>query len=210
MISREPLLAQLHARHRLAVVALESLPGFGRTVLLEQALAQGPLDPRDRDLLYRCIPGDASDARLARNILDLLSSQGAAVGEADVPFKSAEHGADAVAQALAIVARPDSHVALCIDDTERCGDEGAVLLAELVQRLPERCHLVLSGRRLPKFGLARLIAVETQFCSAEPISASTGRSCRNLVDPTWLACSVITNLLRGPLWPASCSRATTS
>ena len=111
-----------------------------------------------RDLLYRCSPGDASDARLARNILDLLSSQGAAVGEADVPFKSAEHGADAVAQALAIVARPDSHVALCIDDTERCGDEGAVLLAELVQRLPERCHLVLSGRRLPKFGLARLIA----------------------------------------------------
>jgi LuxR family maltose regulon positive regulatory protein len=158
MISREPLLAQVQARHSLAVIALESLPGFGRTVLLEQALARGPFDPRDRDVLYRCGPGDASDARLARNILDLLLSQGAVERDVGTPFKSAEPGADAVAEALAMVAGPDSHVALCIDDVERCREEGADLLAALVHRLPERCHLVLSGRRLPKFGLARLVA----------------------------------------------------
>ena len=104
------------------------------------------------------IAGDASDGRLARNILDLLSSQGAVVRDVNTPFKSAENGADALAETLADVAGTDAHVALCIDDTERCGDAGATLLGELVHRLPDRCHLVFSGRRLPRFGLARLVA----------------------------------------------------
>ena len=158
MISREPLLAQLQERHRLAVIALESLPGFGRSVLLEQALARGPLRPGDRDLLYRCVPADASDGKLARNILDLFSSERAGASRTSASLNSVEHAAGAVSDALMDFAGTDAHVALCIDDTERCGDEGAALLAELVHRLPDRCHLVLSGRHLPRLGLARLVA----------------------------------------------------
>jgi ATP/maltotriose-dependent transcriptional regulator MalT len=153
-IRRERLLAEIRQRHGLTVIALESPPGFGRTLLLDQAIEQGPADPNDHDLIYRCVLGDDAPGRFASRILDICEKVTPALRKEQSVHESAQQIADAL-EAVCVSA---SHVALIIDDVDRSGDEGAALIGSLVQRLGPRCHLVLSGRHLPPIGLARLVA----------------------------------------------------
>jgi hypothetical protein len=48
LVERQRLLAKLRQRHRLDLIALESPAGFGRSVLLDQAMADGPVRSADR------------------------------------------------------------------------------------------------------------------------------------------------------------------
>lgn len=152
---RDRLLADLAKRHRLDLIALEAPAGYGRSVLLRQAVARGPACAEDRDLLYVCGPDDAEPGRLASALLSSLA--GGSPVDAAAVAETAE-GARAVADSLV---RAVGHTALIIDDVERSGAAGASLCGALVDRLPERAHLVLSGRRLPRLGVARRIAAGT-------------------------------------------------
>jgi DNA-binding SARP family transcriptional activator len=155
LLVRERLLGDLRRRHRLALIALEAPAGFGRTVLLGQAAAEGPLRPSDRDVRYTCGPDDDRPGRLARA---LIVACGGTARRAPGPLADADRGARAVADALEEAVSADGQVALMVDDVDRGGAEGAALWAALVDRLPARGHLVLSGRRLPRVGLARQVA----------------------------------------------------
>lgn len=144
-MARERLLAHLRRRHELAVIALCAPAGFGRSVLLEQALDDGPRRSGDIDLLYRCEADDATPDVLAGHLLEACR---APVGTPAT--------AGGVADALRTVAA-DHQVALLVDQLEKCGPAGAVFWSELIERLPARTHLVLSGRPPVLPGLARLV-----------------------------------------------------
>jgi DNA-binding SARP family transcriptional activator len=158
LVIRERLLASLRQRHRLDLIALESPAGFGRSVLLGQAVAEGPSHANDRDVLYRCGPDDADLGRLAGALVTCCGEDGSAV---------TDHGHDAEGAARAVVAaleragKSGGHVSLLVDDADRSGGAGAALWPMVLARLPDRAHLVLSGRDLPEVGLARLIAAGT-------------------------------------------------
>jgi len=69
MLLRERLLVPLRRRHSLAMVGLESPAGYGRSVLIDQALAEGPARAGDRDVVYRCVPGDDRPGALAARLV---------------------------------------------------------------------------------------------------------------------------------------------
>jgi LuxR family maltose regulon positive regulatory protein len=155
LVTRERLLTTLRQRHRLDLIALESPAGFGRSVLLGQAVADGPSRPSDRDILYRCGPDDAELGHLAGALVTSCGEDGPAVAD---HCHDAEQAARDIAAALGRAGPSESHVALLVDNVERSGQAGALLWPMVLTRLPENRHLVLSGRHLPEVGLARLIA----------------------------------------------------
>ncbi len=157
-MDRERLLVGLRQRHRLSLIALEAPAGYGRTVLVEQALDEGPERPVDRDILYRCRPDDAQPGRLAAGLVQ------ACTGTIPVPrheVDNIDHAAGCVAAALDAAADPGVHVALVVDNVERTGGAAGALWPALLHRLSGRRHLVLSGRRLPPVDLARQVAMGT-------------------------------------------------
>ncbi len=157
-MDRERLLVKLRQRHRLSLIALESPAGYGRTVLLKQALEEGPGQPSDRDILYRCHPDDARLGHLVQGLLDACVSPGPAPRHrAD----GVDQAAGCVAAAMEAAAGPEGHLALVADNVERTGDTAGALWPALLHRLSDRCHLALSGRRLPPVDLARQVASGT-------------------------------------------------
>lgn len=131
-LERKRLLVRLGDRHHLAVIAIVAPAGFGKSVLLGQALSEGPSRVGDRDVSYAC---GSEDELEVSNAL-----------------------AAAVAEALQSSRIPGRHVALMIDNVERIGSDGEDLLRDLLDRSPPRCHLVIAGRRLPRIGLASRVA----------------------------------------------------
>jgi DNA-binding SARP family transcriptional activator len=152
-VERERLLAKLRQRHRLALISLESPAGFGRTILIDQALAEGPVRSADRDILYRCGPDDDELDHLAHGLT-------IACGEEPMPIEvglDLDQAAKWVAAALGRAGDPDTQIALVVDNVERTAAHAA-FWPSVLDRLPEHRHLVLSGRQLPSVGLARHIA----------------------------------------------------
>jgi DNA-binding SARP family transcriptional activator len=190
LVERQRLLAKLRQRHRLELIALESPAGFGRSVLLDQATAEGPIRSADLDVLYRCGPDDNELGHLAAG---LIAACGGNVPDGADYAHDAERAARAVAAALEGSGPPDTHVALLVDDVDRGGSAAAALWPLVMARLPEKRHLVLSGRRLPEVGLARLIAAGTgllidaadlahQEDDLAQLAGSAGDTARLLVD----------------------------
>ena len=140
------------------VVALEAPAGYGRSVLLDQALDEGPRRAGDLDILYRCTPADRDPAVFAGHLVEACgrASTGA---PASADAGSADVGDVVDALAGAVPAR--HQVALVVDGVDITGGPGASLVSELVGELAEGAHLVLSGRRLPKVGIARMVASGT-------------------------------------------------
>jgi DNA-binding SARP family transcriptional activator len=158
LVVRERLLADLRQRHQRKVIALESPAGYGRSVLLGQALVECPERSTDRDVFYRCGPDDARPGQLAKGLLEACGGRSGT--DAD-QLESADQAAGLVAGALESLAVSGTQVALVIDNVEHSGAAGATLLPALLHRLSDHCHLVLSGRRLPRMGLAREVAAGT-------------------------------------------------
>ena len=123
-------------------------PGFGKTMLLSQAVAENRLAPRGLDLWLTCGPEHA----VASTLADALR---AAVG--------ASPGGDAgtpAAVADAIQLQAPRQVALLLDDGHELlpGSAGAALLADVLQALPANGHLVIASRTIPSPYPARLDA----------------------------------------------------
>ncbi len=157
LLQRERLITLVSQRHRLGVVALEAPAGFGRSVLLDQALAHGPVRTSDRDLVHRCGPDDDRPGHLARSLL-ILCGVGPVHHRAE--WADARSAARTVAEALNDAA-DGGQVALVVDDVQRTGPAGDAFWPALVDRLGDRSHVVLSGRHLPRIGLARMVAAGT-------------------------------------------------
>ena len=158
IVVRERLLDRLRSRHQVDVIALEAPAGYGRTVLLGQALEEGPRRPGDRDVLFTCGPDADTVDDLVRGIV--AACGGAPLDLTEVPA-TATAGARSVAAALRSTVEGDRRVALVVDEVERSGAAGDALWPALLDRLPRGCHLVLSGRRLPRLGLIRRMASGT-------------------------------------------------
>jgi DNA-binding SARP family transcriptional activator len=158
LVARPRLIAELRRRHQLSLIALEAPAGYGRTVLLSQALSEGPVGPADLDVFYSCGPDDWQAGHLERAVLEACGGPASLGLTQRMP---AEDGARRIASALGAMGSPDVQVALVVDNVERSGDVGGALWSELLDRLPNWCHLVLSGRRLPSVGLARHVAAGT-------------------------------------------------
>ena len=137
----------------MAVIALEAPAGYGRSVLVDQALAEGPRHPGDCDILYRCVSGDAAPDVLAAHLVEVCAGT-----SRQPPAGSGGSVGDIVADALESAVPLGHHVALVIDALELAGSAGAGLVARLAADLPAGAHLVLSGRRLPRVGLPRMVA----------------------------------------------------
>lgn len=152
-VLRERLLAVLAERHRTRVIALEAPPGFGKSVLLDQAVCAGPLDPGDVDLVYRCGPGDDAPGALALGLLKLCDAAGR--------FAPGDPGVGVSELAAALASRTKqlaAELCLVVDGVDRVGESGEALLRDLLDCIPDGMHVVLSGRRLPPVGLAKLVA----------------------------------------------------
>jgi DNA-binding SARP family transcriptional activator/ATP/maltotriose-dependent transcriptional regulator MalT len=139
----------LQGRWSVPVTVVAAGPGFGKTVVLAEALAANRRRPQGEDLWVGVKPGDGSGV-----LADIVA---AAVG---VPSR---RGDDASVPVVvdALWRRAPSEVCIFFDDVHRlgAGSVGARWLAELVAALPANAHVVLAGRGDgPPVALSRLAA----------------------------------------------------
>src|SRR5579864_4261760 len=76
LLERKRLLVRLADRHHLAVVAIVAPAGFGKSVLLDQALAEGPSRLGDRDVSYVCGPEDSKVGQFAQSLIRSCGDDG--------------------------------------------------------------------------------------------------------------------------------------
>lgn len=143
-VQRGRLVGQLASRfdHRVAVI--EAGAGFGKSLLLEQAMEARPA--HHVDLFYRLTKADNTPT-------SLLGSIGTQLGG-----DSTAATLDAVIDAL--WHRAPSRIAVILDDCHHIADQSpmAQMLDELIERLPQNASLLLAGRTWPPLRLQRLLA----------------------------------------------------
>ncbi|MEY2571000.1 MAG: hypothetical protein QOE63_1350, partial [Acidimicrobiaceae bacterium] len=130
---RKRLLGRLQARWQRRLVTVAGGPGFGKTILLAQAVAENRLAPRGIDLWLTCMPDDATASSLSAGLRAAVHAPGGP--DDDTPA--------AVAEAILLLA--PQQVALVLDDVHEipAGSGGAALLAAVLDALPSNGHLVL-------------------------------------------------------------------
>lgn len=148
---RARLLAVLRGRFERRVTAVVAGPGFGKTTLLTQAVAENRLDPAGYDVWLGCDRDDSAASTFGSGLCAALE---AASPDAEQP--------DAVSNAVAtaLARRAPTSVAIVLDDVHEIERDsgGAEVLARLVEDLPLNAHLVLASRRALPIPLARLVA----------------------------------------------------
>jgi DNA-binding SARP family transcriptional activator len=147
-VVRSALLDRLEARWDHLATTVVAPAGFGKSVLLGQAMRANRARPRGVEAYVSCRVGAESSERL---VLSVEAAFGAGEGTRGSPLD----------RLYAVVAeQAPLHVALVLDDLELLADEPAALLHDLLRRAPSNLHLVLCGRRVPTLGLARLRAAD--------------------------------------------------
>jgi LuxR family transcriptional regulator, maltose regulon positive regulatory protein len=151
LMLRPRLLGILQSRFRTRMTTVTSGPGFGKTSLLAQALAENRLAPRGTDVWITCRPEDNAASSLGEGLLNAFELPGLSSWDTTVI-------ADRVA--AEVWHRSPTHVALILDDAHlvKPGSTGAHLLATLLDRLPRNAHIVLGGRAPLPLRTARLAA----------------------------------------------------
>lgn len=146
---RPRLVERLQQRFAAPVTVVVASAGFGKTTLLQQALAPGPGHRGGVDRWLTCIPDDVAVSSLAAGLCR-------AVGAARPLGGDVDGAVEAVVDA--IVHEAPREVALVLDDVHEvpAGSPAAALLASLVSALPRNGHVVLAGREPPPVALARL------------------------------------------------------
>ncbi len=144
LVARPRLVELLASRWQTRAVVITAGPGFGKSVLLAEAMAENTLAPRGVDVLVTCTAADRSPAHLLSRI----------VGEAGLEAVPTRPTVEWVAHALG--SRWPLGVSLVLDDVHLvCGtDGGARLAGALVAAAPPSLHVVLASRTRIK-GLAK-------------------------------------------------------
>jgi LuxR family transcriptional regulator, maltose regulon positive regulatory protein len=166
VVVRPRLLEVMQGRFDRRVTALVAGPGFGKSTLLGQAVAENQLAPRGVDVWVECSPDDAAVSVLAGGLLSRLDADPdqALPREATAnPRTAAQRVADAV------WSRAPTQVALILDDTHTVprASPGHEFLAALVDVLPNNGHLVLASRPPTPLPLTRLLAVDQALVLGE-------------------------------------------
>jgi DNA-binding SARP family transcriptional activator len=161
LLLRARLLSVLVDRWSQRVTVLVAGPGFGKTTLLLQAMAENELAPRGRDVWVGVEAQDAEGDSLACAVMAALASSGSGAGPAtgDRTLDLRDLGGTTVADvANAAWRRAPTEICLVFDDVHLlpAGSGGARWLGALIDQLPANAHLVLASRAEPPIALARL------------------------------------------------------
>jgi LuxR family maltose regulon positive regulatory protein len=147
-LTRPRLLRSLAKRWDRPLTLVIGGPGFGKTTLLAQAIAENRLAPRGDDVWLGLDSDDGDPEVLGRDLARAIG--GGAAGDAWT------------ARAIAdlVWARSPAAMALILDDVHDvpAGSEGLRLLADVLDLMPSNGHLVLAGRVAPTLPFARLAA----------------------------------------------------
>lgn len=148
-LTRARLLLAVQGRWNRPVTAVIAGAGFGKTTLLDQAVAENRLAHIGVDVALRLQAADNRALRLASRVLSELGVE--APQRDDV---------DELLQVLvdAVVTRAPMPICLVLDDVHELQTESAgfALFRRLVQALPGNAHVLLGSRTLPDIGIARL------------------------------------------------------
>ena len=130
------------------VTAVVAGAGFGKTTLIEQAVAVGRSTEAGLDVVIRVDAPDASALRLAGRMLAAMGVESQLLTEEG---EILDHLVDE------LWARAPVPVCLVLDDLHEIpGDsDGMRLVRDLVRRLPRNAHLLVGARRLPEIGIGR-------------------------------------------------------
>lgn len=150
LVLRSRLLSDLARRFETRLTTIVAGPGFGKTVLLAQALDQNDMVTIGQDRWVGCNEADQNPAVFGATILKALGAE-CSLRQPD----SADLIADLIIEA--VWAQAPFDVALIFDDFHLVGNDsgGAALVAELIQRLPANGHLVLSSREPLPFAVSK-------------------------------------------------------
>lgn len=146
---RAALIGTLLERFERRVVVVEAGPGFGKSTLLAQAVAENQLAPRGHDVWLTCVPDDGDSDHFAEGVATALG-----IGH---------RGDHASAIAEAVWSYAPQPVAIVLDDAHHLASDAAStsaveLLTDLVVGLPENGHVLMCGRATPPIALARFEA----------------------------------------------------
>jgi DNA-binding SARP family transcriptional activator len=133
----------LQQRFRSRLTTVSAGPGFGKTSLLAQAVAENRLAPRGLDVWVTCTESDTTASTLAGTLSEAFELRGTASWDPDVVV-------DRLVDEM--WGRAPHQVALVVDEAHLVvpGSPGGELLATLLHRMPRNGHLVLATRdRLP-------------------------------------------------------------
>ena len=152
---RARLLHVLDQRWRKRLITVTAGPGFGKTTLLSQAVAENTRQPAGIDSYLACRPADSDAEHLAQGLLQSLAANlgvTGATGPSGDPLPTIIE---------VIIGASPRHVAMLVDDAQYIGfdTDGSGLLQRLVDELPSNGHLVLAGRPDPVVRTARLMAL---------------------------------------------------
>jgi DNA-binding SARP family transcriptional activator len=150
MLVRDRLLDRLRRRWFVPVTVLTAPAGYGKTVLLTQAMTANSQAAVGIDLWMACGPDVATLSALGEGLRQAVGARPRSAGQG-VP----EIAGDIVE---ALWQRSPHQVTLLVDDVHEipAGSEAADLLAAVVAALPANGHVVLAGRTPPPIPLAKL------------------------------------------------------
>jgi len=150
MLVRSRLLDRLRKRWFTPVTVLVAPAGYGKTVLLTQAMSANSEAAVGIDLWLACAPDMATLSAFGEGLRQAVGARTRSSGRA-----VADVAADVVE---ALWQRSPQQVTLLVDDVHEIpeGSEAAELLAAVVAALPANGHVVLAGRVSPPVPLAKL------------------------------------------------------
>ena len=148
ILHRPRLLEAIAARWNHRVVVVEAPGGFGKSTLLNQAMADNTQDPLGTDVLWRVGVNDVGPQRILNRLFNGVAT---ALGKATVQVPGRAAFDDL------LLAQSPRRVCLMIDDAHRL-ESDAQTITSLVDELPLNVSLVLSGRPMPWLPLVLQVA----------------------------------------------------
>lgn len=148
LLARPRLLDVVGRRWSRTITAVVAGAGFGKTTLIEQAVAAERSTDTGLDIVVRVDAPDASALRLAGRMLAAMGVESQRLIEEG---ELLDHLVDE------LWARAPQPVCLVLDDLHEIpGDsDGMRLVRDLARRLPRNAHLLVGARRLPEIGIGR-------------------------------------------------------
>ena len=189
-VMRGRLIEPLRGRFERRLTVIVAGPGFGKTTLLGQAMAENDIERLGHDVWLRLHERDQRAEHLLGGVADALGSDGA---RADL---------DQIINEVWRLA-PGS-VALIFDDAHHLGeaDEAWAVLRSLLDRLPANGSLVISGRFAPLLPVTDRVDIDSAVVLGEADLAFTDEEIATLATLRHLPAELVPDL---PRWPALAS-----